>query len=74
LLSVSEAVRLLNISRAKTYKMVRTGELPAFEFAGRLKISYEQLRKLIRERALAKREGPHQLDGAGLLWLVHCGS
>jgi hypothetical protein len=31
--------------------MVRTGELPAFEFAGRLKISYEQLRKVIRQRA-----------------------
>ena len=51
LLSVSEAARLLNISRAKTYKMVRTGELPAFEFAGRLKVSYEQLRKVIRQRA-----------------------
>jgi excisionase family DNA binding protein len=51
LLSVSEAARLLHISRAKAYEMVSAGELPAFEFAGRLKISYEKLRAYIRKRA-----------------------
>jgi excisionase family DNA binding protein len=50
LLSVSQAATLLNISRSKTYELVRSGELPSFKLGSTLRVPYEELRAYIKRR------------------------
>ena len=45
--SVTEAARLLGISRTKAYECIRTGELPALRFGRRIVVPAAQLDRLL---------------------------
>jgi excisionase family DNA binding protein len=45
--SVTEAARLLGISRTKAYECIRTGELPALRFGRRIVVPAARLDRLL---------------------------
>ena len=51
LLRMNEAAQLCSVSKAKLYKMVHEGCIPAVKFGRSLRIPYESLRKAIEENA-----------------------
>ena len=52
--SVTEAARLLGISRALAYELIARGELPAIRLGRRLVVPYRALERLV-ERAEARK-------------------
>ena len=50
--SVSEAARMLGISRSLAYRLVQTGEIPSRRFMGRIVIPIADLRALVGDRAI----------------------
>jgi excisionase family DNA binding protein len=60
LLTVSEAARLLRLSRAFTYELTARGDLPVVRFGRRVLIPREALeRLLINDDADSEEERPH---------------
>ena len=53
LLRMNEAAQLCSVSKAKLYKMVHEGCIPAVKFGRSLRIPYESLRRAIEENACA---------------------
>jgi excisionase family DNA binding protein len=53
LLRLAEAARLCSVSRAKLYKMVREGHIPAVKFGRSLRIPYEGLKDSIESGSCA---------------------
>ena len=47
LLRMGEAAKLCSVSRAKLYKMVHEGHIPAVKFGRSLRIPYDGLKRLI---------------------------
>jgi excisionase family DNA binding protein len=49
--SVTEAARILGISRTLAYQLVASGEIPSHQFMGRIVVPLELLRALLRDDA-----------------------
>lgn len=49
-LTVSEAADVLRISRAKAYRLVAAGELPAVRVGATLRVPLDALREYVRRR------------------------
>ena len=54
LATLPQAARMLGISRATTYRLVATGEIPSIELAGRRRVVISELLDLI-DRKVGKR-------------------
>jgi excisionase family DNA binding protein len=57
---MNEAALLCAVSKAKLYKMVHEGCIPAVKFGKSLRIPYESLRKAIEQNACNVPEGKSQ--------------
>ncbi len=55
-LSVTEAAKLLGISRPTLYNLLHREDFPAFKLGGRTLISTEGLREWVRAQAAAAKE------------------
>jgi excisionase family DNA binding protein len=58
LLRMNEAARLCAVSKAKLYKMVHEGSIPAVKFGKSLRIPYESLKSAIEQNTCSAPEHP----------------
>ena len=48
LLRVSEAAKLLSVSRSRAYELIHDGTIPSLNLGGTIRVPYEELQAMVR--------------------------
>ncbi len=54
LLRVSEAAKLLSVSRSRAYELIHQGKIPSRDLGGTIRVPYEELQAMARGTFQAK--------------------